>query len=76
MKFQTPYSEAPDLLKAFAPEYRTEEYHLATGAKLTNMEMVMSIFKDPHYEVNRAIGCIVKGALIVGAVLLDLRLRR
>ena len=43
MRSESPYSEPPKLLAAFAPEYQTQHYHLH-GRNIENWESLKSIF--------------------------------
>lgn len=63
MKAETNYSEIPQLIAAFAPEFKKEHYHLH-GRNIENWESFKSIFLDEHYEVNKLITKMLKGALI------------
>jgi hypothetical protein len=63
MRSETPYSEVPELLSAFAPEFREEHYHLH-GRNIENWESLKSVFLDSHHTVNVLGLKILKGALI------------
>jgi hypothetical protein len=63
MRAESPYSQTPELITAFLPEYKTEHYHLH-GRNIENWESFKSIFLDEHWEVRKAALKIFKGIAI------------
>lgn len=63
MRSESPHSEPPKLLVAFAPEYEQPHYHLH-GRKIEEWESFKSIFLDEHYEFNKFSQKVLKGALL------------
>ena len=66
MRSETPYSEAPELLKAFAPEFRTPHYHMPEHAD--NWEVLKSVFLDEHHGPNSFGKKVIKGGIIGGSL--------
>lgn len=60
---ESSYSEVPELISAFIPEYRQEHYHLH-GRRIENWEAFKSIFLDEHYELKKFVIKVFKGALL------------
>ena len=63
MRSQSAYTETPELLTAFAPEYRVEHYHMP-GRHAENWETLKSVFLDEHHTVNVLGKKILKGAFL------------
>lgn len=63
MKTDSAFSEVPELLAAFAPEFKTEHYHLH-GRNIEHWESFKSIFLDDHFLGNAIGRKIVKGAAL------------
>ncbi len=63
MKSDSAFSEVPELLTAFAPEFRTEHYHLH-GRNIENWESFKSIFLDEHFLGNSLARKVLKGAFV------------
>lgn len=63
MRVESAYSEVPEMVAAFAPEYKTEHFHLH-GRSVENWQSFKSIFLDEHYMVNSFAKKVIKGAAV------------
>jgi len=62
LKSETPYSEPPELLTAFAPEFRQRHYHMPEHPD--SWEVLKSVFLDEHHGPNSFGKKVIKGTIL------------